>query len=84
MSKFKYIPFEFRIQNLLDLESESQFGQFEYEIANIVSYFEPESKFQIINRNPNDTWTGYADGYEFNSTHSDLCSMLISKEGNSW
>ena len=36
--RFRYVPFQFTIQDLLQNESESEFRETEYEISNIVNY----------------------------------------------
>lgn len=87
--RFQYVPFQFSIQDLLSDESKSPVGKDEYEICNIISYNFEDCKFEILTKNLNGKWSGFADGQELTPDHFDFTNILFSfdengKAINSW
>lgn len=59
--KFKYVPFEFSLDELVDEEVKCPVGDTRYQIRQIVSCNDQQF-FEFANYNLDGTWTGYADG----------------------
>ena len=80
--RFTYVPFRFSIKDLWSDEVLSPVAEDEYEIWNIVSYNREDSKFEILTKNLNGKWSGFADGVELTPDHFEFTSLLFSIDEN--
>ena len=89
--RFGFVPFEFRLDRLVDEEVKSPVGDVVYELRNIISHNHEESFFELVTRDEDDIWTGYADNDGIEIKHDELLNILFTpyerdprQKCNSW
>lgn len=75
--RFRYLPFNFKIQDLIEEVLDPAIGDVEYEITSIISYNVEDEFFEKIFREENDNWEGFADGQRFEINHAQMLNILF-------